>query len=152
MMQMSLKEKLLSDMKEAMKEKNVLRKNTIQLVRAAVLQKEKDTLQEVSDEQILDILVQEVKKRKDALVDFNHANRQDLIEETEAEIAVLVGYLPQQLSDTELLEIVQKAILEVNGTSMKDMGKIMAILTPQVKGRADNSQVSRIVKECLTKK
>ncbi len=149
---MSLKEKLLSDMKEAMKEKNVLRKNTIQLVRAAVLQKEKDTLQEVSDEQILDILVQEVKKRKDALVDFMHTNRQDLIEETEAEIAVLVGYLPQQLSETELLEIVQKAILEVHATSMKDMGKIMAILTPQVKGRADNSQVSRIVKECLTKK
>ncbi|PHV70655.1 aspartyl-tRNA amidotransferase [Sporanaerobium hydrogeniformans] len=148
---MSLKEKFLSDMKEAMKEKNVLRKNTIQLVRAAVLQKEKDTLQEVSDEQILDILVQEVKKRKDALIDFKKAERQDLIEETEAELAVLSTYMPQQFSEEDLLKIIQKIIGEVGATSMKDMGKVMTLLTPQVKGRADSSQVSRIVKECLTK-
>jgi uncharacterized protein YqeY len=149
MMQMSLKEKLLSDMKEAMKEKDGLRKNTIQMVRGAVLQKEKDTLKEVNEEQILDIIMQEIKKRKDALVDFEKGNRQDLIEGANSEIAVLTGYLPKQLSDDELTAIVRETIAEVGAVSMKDMGKIMAAITPKVKGKADNGKVSNIVKQCL---
>ncbi len=147
---MSLKEKLLSDMKEAMKEKDVLRKNTIQCVRGAILQKEKDTLKDVSEEQILDIIVQEIKKRKDALADFEKGNRPDLVAEAQAEMTVLQGYLPKQLSDEELISLIQQTVDSVGATSMKDMGKVMAAIKPKVSGRADNSKVSSIVKQCLS--
>lgn len=147
---MSLKEKLLSDMKEAMKEKNILRKNTIQMVRGAILQKEKDTLSQISEEAILEILIQEVKKRKDAIVDFEKGDRQDLVTEASAEIEVLVNYLPKQLSDDEVCEIISQTIAEVDAKSMKDMGKVMAALTPKVKGRVDNGKVSKIVKQQLS--
>ena len=146
---MSLKENLLSDMKVAMKEKDALRKDTIQLIRGAILQKEKDTLQEVSEEQILDIIMQEIKKRKDALIDFEKGNRQDLVDDANSEIAVLTSYLPKQLSDDELIAIVRETIAEVGAVSMKDMGKIMAAITPKVKGKADNGKVSSFVKQCL---
>ncbi|MDF2594517.1 MAG: GatB/YqeY protein [Clostridia bacterium] len=147
---MSLKENLLSDMKVAMKEKDVLRKNTIQMVRGAILQKEKDTLKEVTEEQILDIIMQEIKKRKDALVDFEKGDRQDLAEAANIEITVLTGYLPKQLSDDEIFAIVRETITEVGAQSLKDMGKVMAATTPKVKGKADNGKVSGIVKQCLT--
>lgn len=137
-------------MKEAMKEKDVLRKNTIQSIRGAILQKEKDTLQEVSEEQILDIIVQEIKKRKDALADFEKGNRPDLVADTNAEVTVLQGYLPKQLSDEELTSLIHQVIEEVEATSMKDMGKVMAAIKPKVSGRADNRKVSSIVKQCLS--
>lgn len=146
---MSLKEQLLSDMKEAMKEKDVLRKNTVQAVRGAILQKEKDTQTEVDEEQILDIIMQEIKKRKDALIDFEKGHRPDLVDSANAEIAVLQGYLPAQLSDEEIANLVREVIQEVSAVSMKDMGKVMGAITPRVKGKADNSKVSSIVKQCL---
>lgn len=146
---MSLKEQLLSDMKEAMKQKDVLRKNTIQMIRGAILQREKDTHENISEEQILDIIIQEIKKRKDALIDFEKGNRPDLVADVNAEIVVLQGYLPKQFSEEELVIIVREAIQETGATSMKDMGKVMSLLTPKVKGRADNSKVSSIVKTCL---
>lgn len=146
---MSLKEKLLNDMKEAMKEKDVLRKNTVQSVRGAILQQEKDTMKEVSEEQILDIIMSEIKKRKDALADFEKGHRPDLVDAANAEIAVLQGYLPEQLSDEELTALVRETIAEVSAVSMKDMGKVMGAITPKVKGKADNSKVSSIVKQCL---
>ena len=147
---MSLKEQLFSDMKEAMKEKDVLRKNTIQSIRGAILQKEKDTLQEVSEEQVLDIIVQEIKKRKDALADFEKGNRPDLVADANAEVTVLQGYLPKQLSDEELSSLIHQAIDEIGAASMKDMGKVMTAIKPQVSGRADNQKVSSIVKQCLS--
>ena len=146
---MSLKEKLLNDMKEAMKEKDVLRKNTVQSVRGAILQQEKDTMKEVSEEQILDIIMSEIKKRKDALADFEKGHRPDLVDAANAEIAVLQGYLPEQLSDEELTALVRETIAEVSAVSMKDMGNVMGAITPKVKGKADNSKVSSIVKQCL---
>ena len=146
---MSLKEQLLSDMKEAMKEKDVLRKNTIQSIRGAILQQEKDTMKEVSEEQILDIIMSEVKKRKDALVDFEKGHRPDLVDAANAEITVLQGYLPAQLSEEELTALVRETIQEVSAVSMKDMGKVMGAITLKVKGKTDNSKVSSIVKQCL---
>ncbi len=146
---MSLKEKLLADMKEAMKEKDVLRKNTIQSVRGAILQQEKDTMKEVGEEQILDIIMSEIKKRKDALVDFEKGHRPDLVDAANVEMAVLQGYLPAQLSEEELTALVRETIQEVSAVSMKDMGKVMGAITPKIKGKADNSKVSSIVKQCL---
>ncbi len=146
---MSLKEQLLLDMKEAMKAKDVLRKNTIQSIRGAILQQEKDTMKEVSEEHILDIIISEIKKRKDALTDFEKGNRPDLIDAANAEIVVLQSYLPAQLSEEELITLVRETITEVSAVSMKDMGKVMATLLHKVKGKADNSKVSSIVKQCL---
>ena len=146
---MSLKEKLLNDMKEAMKEKDVLRKNTVQSIRGAILQQEKDTMKEVSEEQILDIIMSEIKKRKDALADFEKGHRPDLVDAANAEIAILQTYLPAQLSEEELTALVRETIAEVSAVSMKDMGKVMGAITPKVKGKADNSKVSSIVKQCL---
>lgn len=146
---MSLKETLLNDMKEAMKEKDVLRKNTVQSVRGAILQQEKDTMKEVSEEQILDIIMSEIKKRKDALADFEKGHRPDLVDAANSEIAILQKYLPAQLSEEELTALVRETIAEVSAVSMKDMGKVMGAITPKVKGKADNSKVSSIVKQCL---
>lgn len=146
---MSLKETLLNDMKEAMKEKDVLRKNTVQSVRGAILQQEKDTMKEVNEEQILDIIMSEIKKRKDALADFEKGHRPDLVEAAHCEIAILQKYLPAQLSEEELIALVRETIAEVSAVSMKDMGKVMGAITAKVKGKADNSKVSSIVKQCL---
>ena len=146
---MSLKEKLLGDMKEAMKEKDVLRKNTVQSVRGAILQQEKDTMKEVNEEQILDIIMSEIKKRKDALADFEKGHRPDLVDAANSEIAILQKYLPAQLSEEELTALVRETIAEVSAVSMKDMGKVMGAITAKVKGKADNSKVSSIVKQCL---
>lgn len=146
---MSLKEKLLNDMKEAMKEKDVLRKNTVQSIRGGILQLEKDTMKEINEEQILDLIMSEIKKRKDALADFEKGHRPDLVDAANAEIAILQTYLPAQLSEEELIALVRETIVEVSAVSMKDMGKVMGAITSKVKGKADNSKVSSIVKQCL---
>lgn len=146
---MSLKEKLFSDMKQAMKIKDVLRKNTIQSVRGAILQQEKDTMNELNEEQILKIIMSEIKKRKDALADFEKGHRPDLVEATETEIAILQQYLPEQLSEEALIKLIRETIKEQSAVSMKDMGKVMGALSSKIEGRADNSKVSSIVKQCL---
>ena len=146
---MALKEQLFVDLKEAMKAKDTTRKNTIQLIRAGILQIEKDSRTELDDSGVFDVIVKELKKRRDALADFEKANRTDLIDETNKEIEVLLGYLPKQLSEDEVKEIVQQTITETDAHSMKDMGKVMKALTPKIKGRADNKLVSGFVKELL---
>ena len=120
-----LKEKLMEDLKESMKNKDTVRKNTVQMVRASILQIEKDKGIEVEDSKIIDIIAKEVKTKKDALKDFEKAERQDLIDLTNREIEVLQEYLPKQLSRDEVKEEVQKIITEIGATSMKDMGVIM---------------------------
>ena len=120
-----LKEKLMEELKEAMKNKDTIKKNTVQMVRAAILQIEKDKGIEVGDDKILEIIAKEVKTKKDALVDFEKAQRQDLIDQTNQEIAILQEYLPKQLSREEVKVEVEKIISEIGATSMKDMGAIM---------------------------
>jgi len=146
---MALKEQLFVDLKEAMKAKDTTRKNTIQLIRAGILQIEKDSRTELDDSGVFDVIVKELKKRRDALADFEKANRTDLIDEANKEIEVLLGYLPKQLSEDEVKEIVQQTITETDSHSMKDMGKVMKALAPKIKGRADNKLVSGFVKELL---
>ena len=120
-----LKEKLMEELKEAMKNKDTIKKNTVQMVRAAILQIEKDKGIEVGDDKILEIIAKEVKTKKDALVDFEKAQRQDLIDQTNQEIAILQEYLPKQLSREEVKAEVEKIISEIGAISMKDMGAIM---------------------------
>ena len=146
-----LKEELLEDLKSAMKEKNTNKKNAVQMVRTAILQIEKDKGIEVTDEQIIDIIAKEVKKRKDSLADFEKANRQDLIDQINEEIEVLEGYLPKQLTDEELEEIVSKIVTEVGATNIKDMGKVMKEAKAQIGARADGKRINEMVKKILDK-
>ena len=144
-------EKLLEDLKSAMKEKNTNKKNAVQMVRTAILQIEKDKGIEVTDEQIIDIIAKEVKKRKDSLADFEKANRQDLIDQINEEIEVLEGYLPKQLTDEELEEIVSKIVTEVGATNIKDMGKVMKEAKAQIGARADGKRINERLKKILDK-
>ena len=120
-----LKEKLLEDLKESMKEKNTIRKNVVQMVRAAILQVEKDKHIEVSDDKIVEIIAKEAKKRKDSLEDFQKSGREDLIEQINKEIEILNEYLPKQLTQEELEQKIKEIIAEVGATSIKDIGVVM---------------------------
>ena len=149
MVNMSLKDKLMLDLKEAMKDKDTIRKNTVQLVRSGVLQIEKDKKIELDDEGVLDVISKELKKRRDSMPDYFKSGRQDLIDNLNKEIEVLLTYLPKQLTEDEIRAIVEEAVKETGATTMKDMGKVMANVIPKVKGRADNKIVSGLVKQML---
>ena len=146
---MSLKEKLMEDLKDSMKNKDIIKKNTITMVRAAIKQKEVDERIEVSEEAILDIISKQLKEKKGAIEDFTKGNRQDLVELTEKEIDILLQYLPKQLSEEEVKKILIEIIQEINATSMKDIGMIMKAVMPKVKGRADGNMVNKIAREIL---
>ncbi len=147
---MALKEKLMDDLKTAMKDKDIIRKNTVQMVRSAILQYEKDNLCELDDEGILDVIARELKKRRDVMPEYEKSGRDDLIADMKKEIETLLAYLPAQLTTEELEVIVADAIAEVGATSMKDMGRIMAAVMPKTKGRADGKMINAIVKEKLS--
>lgn len=144
-----LKEKLLEDLKDAMKTKNVNKKNAVQMVRTAILQIEKDKGIEVSDEQILGIVAKEVKTRKDAIAEYEQANREDLIEKANEEIKALEEYLPKQLTDEELVAEVKKVIEKLNATSMKDMGPVMKEVKATIGAQADGKRINEVVKSLL---
>lgn len=149
---MAIKEQLMSDFKEAMKAKDEVAKNTISFARAAVKQYEVDNRQELDDEGIIAILSKQVKMRNDALADFEKAGRTDLVESYKAEIAVLKKYLPEQLSEDKLREIVAEtaASLGIEG-GMQNMGKLMGPVMSKVKGVADGNTVKNLVQEFLKK-
>lgn len=147
---MPLKEILMADMKAAMINKDVIKKNTIQMTRASILQFEKDNKTVLDDDGVLEIIVKEVKKRKDALPEFEKSGRQDLIDNLLKEIATLTIYLPEQLSENEITEIVKQVILETNATTIRDMGKVMSAVLSKTKGRAEGKTINNIVKNYLS--
>lgn len=146
---MSLKEKLLEDMKTAMKEKDQVRKDTVTMVRSAILQVEKDNKLTLDEEGILEVIAKEVKKRRDTLPEYEKSNRVDLIDNLKKEIEILLAYLPEQLSEQEIEEIVKQTITETGASSIKDMGKLMQTVLAKVKGRADGKMVNLIAKKYL---
>lgn len=146
---MSLKERLMADLKDAMKNKDKLRKDVITMVRAAIKQKEVDERVELDDADIENIISKQLKEKKSSIEEFKKGNRQDLVDQTNAEIEILLKYLPEQLSDEELKEIIKKVIDENDITSMKDIGKLMKNVMPLIKGKADGKQVNIIAKELL---
>ncbi|MFL0247416.1 MULTISPECIES: GatB/YqeY domain-containing protein [Clostridium] len=148
---MSLKERLQDDWKQALKAKDKFRADTISMARAAVLQVEKTDAVTLGDEEIIGVIAREVKQRREAVLEFEKGKRQDLVDQTNNEIEILLNYLPQQLTEEEILVMVQDAAVEVGANSIKDMGKVMQVLTPKVKGRADGKLVSQLVKEHLNK-
>ena len=146
---MSLMEKLTTDMKEAMKSGEKERLSVIRLVRGAVRQAEIDGKKTLSDDEIIAVITKEVKMRRDSIEEFERGGRTDLVENTQAEIAILMPYLPEQLTVDEVKQIVQTAVAEVGATTAKDMGKVMGVLMPRIKGRADGKLVNEIVRSFL---
>ena len=146
-----VKEKLLEDLKKAMKDKNIIRKNTIQMVRAAILQVEKDKQITLTDEQVIEIIAKESKKRKDAESEFEKSGREDLIKQNKEEIEILATYLPKQLSVEEIEKIVEEVIVEIGATTMKDMGKVMKAAKEKIGAAGDGKTISDTVKKLLQK-
>ena len=149
---MAIKEKLMADFKEAMKAPDEVAKNTISFARAAIKQYEVDHREELDDDGIAAILSKQVKMRKDALADFEKAGRTDLIDSYKSEIEILKRYLPEQLSDEKIREIIKgtAAELGIEG-GMQNMGKLMGPVMAKVKGLADGNQVKQLVQEFLKK-
>lgn len=144
-----LKEKLLEDLKNSMKDKNVNRKNVIQMTRAAILQVEKDKKIEMDENQILEVIAKEYKKRNDSLADYEKAGREDLVSQIKEEMAVLNEYLPKKLSEEELFAEVTKIVAEVGATTIKDMGNVMKVAKERLGVTADGKMINEAVKKIL---
>lgn len=148
MSDLQLKNQLLLDLKNTMKNKDIVAKNTIQSLRAAILQYEIDNKQKLTDDKIIDIISKEKKKRLDALEQFNKSDRQDLIQQTQKELNVISKYLPQPATQEEIEQTVINTIRELNATQ-KDFGKVMKEVTAKLKNRTDGKTISGIVKQKL---
>ncbi len=148
---MSIKDLLTEDMKQAMKDKKSgkLRLSVIRMARANIKNIEIDEKRELNDDEVLAVLMKEVKMRQDSLEEFTKAGREELAEQAKQEIAILRKYLPEQLSDEELKALVEEAVAETGAAGPKDMGKVMAALMPKTKGRADGKRINTMVRELL---
>jgi len=147
---MSLKDLLMDDLKIAMREKDAIRKSVVTMLRAAIKQIEVDQRIELDDEAVIDIIAKQIKQKNNAIVDFKNGERQDLVDLTEKEIEILMTYMPEQLSEDEIVKIIKDAIQQTGASTMKDMGKVMGIVTNATKGKADSKLVADLVKKGLS--
>jgi uncharacterized protein YqeY len=146
---MNTKEQLQSDLKDAMRAKDEMRKTTIRMTLAAIKNVEIDRGHELEDSEVQAILQKEVKSRREAIEDAKRAQRPDIVTENEAEIEILEAYLPQQLSHEEIEVLASDAIKEVGATSPREIGQVMKVLMPRVRGKADGREVNEIVRQLL---
>lgn len=142
-------EQLEKDMIEAMRNKEKDRLTVIRMVKASMKQEQIDRKREINDELLIDVVNKQIKMRKDSLTEFEKGNRQDLISKTQEEIAILMKYLPEQLSEPEVLKIIDEIFEEIKPESQKDMGKVMGLAQNKLKGKADMKTVSTIIREKL---
>jgi uncharacterized protein YqeY len=146
---MELKETLTDDYKQAMKDRDKLKVSTIRLVLAGVKNEEIAKRGELTEEEMLTVLAREARKRKESIEEFGKGGRQDLVEKEERELAIIESYLPEQLPEDEVSDMIDNAIEEVGATSAGDLGKVMGILMPRLKGKADGKKVNQIVRQRL---
>ena len=140
-----MKEELLKALKEAMKEKDELKKDTITMLRAAILQVEKDDKKVLTQSEMEAIVAKQIKSRKESLDDYKKANRNDIVSKIEKEIEILTEYLPEQLTLEEIKKLVSEAIEKTGAASPRDMGKVMQEIRPKIAGKADGKVVSDFV-------
>jgi len=163
-----LKDKIQSDLTQALKRGDEITRSTLRMLLAAILSKEKEKRYKISkgepkltekeltekscltDEEVIEVISSEIKKRKEAILGFEKGERKELAEKEKSEMEILGKYLPEQLSEEEIERLVKEAIEEVGAEDIKDMGKVMAVLMPKVKGKADGNIISRTVKEFLS--
>lgn len=147
---MGLKEQIPEDLKNALRNKNTLELSVLRMLQAALKNKEIDYKGEtITDEVVITVVGAEIKKRRDAVQEYEKVNRPDAADQEKAEIEVLMKYMPQQMSEDEIRDVVKSTIEETDSQSMKDIGKVMKALMPKVKGKADGSAVNKIVRELL---
>ena len=146
---MTLKEQIQEDFKASMRNKEQTRKSVLTMLRAAIKQREIDERIELDEEAIIQIISKQVKQKENTIFEFEKGNRSDLVQMTKEEIVILKGYLPAPLSEEALDELVQSAVTKVGAVSIKDMGKVMSAIVPQLKGRANGAIVSQKVKQVL---
>lgn len=147
---MSLKEKLLEDLKDAMREKDTVRKDTVQMARSAVLQIEKDRKVTLDDDGIIEVIAKQIKQRKSVLPEYEKSGRQDLLDRQLREIEILSQYMPRQLTEDELETIIKETIQETGVNSVKDLGKVMQAVMPKVRGRTEGRLINQIAKKLLS--
>ena len=148
-----LKQKITDNIKQALKSGDALRLSTLRMLSAAIANKEIELRKKdmgLSDDEIIPVINSELKKRKDAAVEYKKGGREESAKKEESEAAILKGYLPPEMPDKELREIVKKSVAESGAQSQKDFGKTMKLIMPQVKGRADGNKISQMLKEELT--
>ncbi|WP_160686175.1 GatB/YqeY domain-containing protein [Clostridium sp. C2-6-12] len=148
----AIKDRLQDDWKAALKAKDKFTANVISTAKAALLIVEKTDNRVLEEDEVISILAKEVKQRRESILEFEKGNRQDLVDQCNAEIEILLKYLPQQLSEEEIKQIVKESAEELGANSIKDMGKVMSAVRPKVVGKADGKLVSEIVKEYLNNK
>lgn len=146
----SFVDQLNSDIKQAMRDKNKLKLSTLRLLKSALQNEQIKSGAELTDEEVLSVLTRETKQRKESLVEFEQAGRQELVENTQMELEFLYHYLPRQLTEDEIESVVVETIREVNATSKADMGKVMGAIMPKIKGIADGNVVKKMVEEQLS--
>ena len=147
---MNLNDRIMNDLKEAMKNKDSFKLGVIRMVKGAIQLEKINKKRDLTDEEVIDVISKQIKLRKDSINEFEKAGRNDLADTTKKEIEVLNEYMPEQLSSEEVNKIIDEAFAKVNPTSQKDMGLVMKEVTPKVKGKADMGEVSRIIKEKLS--
>lgn len=146
---MTLSERINNDLKEAMKSKDSFRLSVIRMVKGAMQLAKPNPREELTDDDVITVISKQIKMRNESIKEFEAAGRSDLVEQNKKEIEILNAYMPKQLSEEELTEIIDKVFEEVKPTSQKDMGLIMKNISPLVKGKADMSLVNKLVKERL---
>lgn len=146
---MDLQEQLSTDMKEAMKAKDKTSLSVIRMIRSALKYDEIQRKRPLTDDEVLAIVVHEMKLRRDSLQEYEKAGRDDLVEQINEEMRIIEKYLPKQMDEEELRQLIQATITSVGATSKKEMGKVMGAIMPKVKGRADGTLINRLVQEYL---
>ncbi|RLB05694.1 MAG: GatB/YqeY domain-containing protein [Deltaproteobacteria bacterium] len=147
---MSLLDQIHSDLKEAMKAKDSIRLGALRLILTAVKNKEKELRRELEEREVLQIVSNQIKQRKDSIEQYRKGGREDLVQKEEQELEILQAYMPQQLSEEELEKLVTETIKEVGATSVKDLGKVMKAIMPRIAGRADGKVVNQMVRAQLS--
>ena len=145
-----LKDRIVSDMKDAMRAKDAVRLESIRLLRAAIQRREVDERIDLTDEDVVSVVQKMVKQGKDSIALFEQGGREDLVQKEAATLAVLETYLPKQLDEQALLILIEKAVSESGAQTVRDMGKVMGLLKPQVHGQADMGVVSGLIKQKLS--
>ncbi len=151
---MDLRKQIPENLKEALRNKKALELSVLRMLQSAIRNKEieiKGGKETLNDDEIIEVIASEVKKRKEAANEYNKAERTDLADKEKAEIDILMRYMPKQMDENEIKEEVRRAIEEVQAESIKDLGMVMKIIIPRLKGRADGSLVNRVVREELDK-
>lgn len=147
---MNLNDRIMNDLKEAMKNKDSFKLSVIRMVKGAIQLEKINKKRDLNDEEVIDVISKQIKLRKDSINEFEKAGRNDLADTTKKEVEVLNEYMPEQLSSEEVNKIIDEAFAKINPTSQKDMGLIMKEVTPKVKGKADMGEISKIIKEKLS--